>query len=144
MSGHAVGLAAVAAAAVVSAASDRLRCSVVAFAAEPLVLLERNRARPAGAVVNDLLSLRGHGVTDLARALRVAGQLLEGVAPGGRTVLLMSDALHTAGADPLAQWPAWTACTCSAPARRPMPWQPGARSPGADTAAFWRPPGWLS
>jgi magnesium chelatase subunit D len=102
MSGHAVGLAAVAAAAVVSAASDRLRCSVVAFAAEPLVLLERGSARPAAAVVDDLLSLRGHGVTDLARALRVAERLLdEGVAPGERTVLLMSDALHTAGGDPL-------------------------------------------
>ena len=45
MSGHAVGLAAIAAAAVVSAASDRLRCSVVAFAAEPLVLLGRGRPR---------------------------------------------------------------------------------------------------
>jgi hypothetical protein len=101
MSGHAVGLAAVAAGAVVSAASDRLRCSVVAFAAEPLVLLESGRARPAAAVVDDLLSLRGHGVTDLARALRLAEQLLEGVPPGGRTALLMSDALHTAGGDPL-------------------------------------------
>jgi hypothetical protein len=101
MSGHGVGLAAVAAAAVVSAASDRLRCSVVAFAAEPLVLLDRARPRPAGAVVDDLLSLRGHGVTDLGRALRAAEQLLAGVPPGGRTALLMSDALHTAGEDPL-------------------------------------------
>ncbi len=101
MSGHAVGLAAVAAAAVVSAASDRLRCSVVAFAAESLVLLSAGRARPAAAVVDDLLSLRGHGVTDLARALRVAEQLLEGVPAGGRSALLMSDGLHTAGADPL-------------------------------------------
>jgi magnesium chelatase subunit D len=101
MSGHAVGLAAVAAAAVVSSASDRLRCSVVAFAAEPLVLLGRGPARPATAVVDDLLSLRGHGLTDLARALRVAEQLLEDVPQGGRTALLMSDALHTAGRDPL-------------------------------------------
>lgn len=101
MNGHAVGLAAVAAAAVVSAASDRLRCSVVAFAAEPLVLLGTGQERPAGAVVDDLLSLRGHGVTDLARALRVAAQLLEEVPAGGRTALLMSDALHTRGVDPL-------------------------------------------
>jgi magnesium chelatase subunit D len=101
MSGHAVGLAAVAAGAVISSASDRLRCSVVAFAAEPLVLLDRARARPAGAVVDDLLSLRGHGVTDLGRALRVAEQLLQGVPPGGRTALLLSDALHTTGEDPL-------------------------------------------
>ena len=45
MSGHAVALAAVAAAAVVSARGERLRCSVVAFASEPLVLL----VGPAGA-----------------------------------------------------------------------------------------------
>jgi len=101
MTGHAVGLAAVAAAAVVSAASERLHCSVVAFAAEPLVLLDRGAARPVAAVVDDLLSLRGHGVTDLGRALRVAEQLLEGTPPGGRTTLLMSDALPTTGEDPL-------------------------------------------
>ncbi|MGI8714134.1 MAG: vWA domain-containing protein, partial [Solirubrobacteraceae bacterium] len=101
MNGHAVALAAVAAAAVVSARSDRLRCSVVAFAAEPLVLLGPGNRRPASGVVNDLLSLRGHGRTDLARALREAARQLERVAPGGRTALLMSDALHTAGPDPV-------------------------------------------
>jgi magnesium chelatase subunit D len=101
MSGHAVALAAVAAAAVVSARSERLRCSVVAFASEPLVLLSDLLARPAAAVVDDLLSLRGHGTTDLARALRVAADLLERVPPQGRTVLLLSDALHTKGQDPL-------------------------------------------
>ncbi|MCA1656239.1 MAG: VWA domain-containing protein [Actinobacteria bacterium] len=67
----------------------------------PLVLLDRERPRPAAAVVDDLLSLRGHGTTDLARALRVAGQLLEEAPPGGRTAILMSDALPTAGEDPL-------------------------------------------
>lgn len=101
MSGHAVALAAVAAAAVVSARGSRLRCSVVAFAAEPLILLEADADRSATAVVDDLLSLRGHGTTDLDRALRVAAQQLRGVPPGGRTALLLSDALHTAGSDPL-------------------------------------------
>jgi magnesium chelatase subunit D len=101
MSGHAVALAAVAGAAVVSARGERLRCSVVAFSSEPLVLLSDLHVRPAGAVVDDLLSLRGHGTTDLARALRVAAELLERVPPGGRTALLLSDGLHTKGADPL-------------------------------------------
>lgn len=101
MSGHAVALAAVAAAAVVSARGARLRCSVVAFAAESMLLLEADADRPAAAVVDDLLSLRGHGTTDLDRALRVAAQQLRGVPPGGRTALLLSDALHTAGSDPL-------------------------------------------
>ena len=101
MSGHAVALAAVAASAVVSACSGRLRCSVVAFASEPMILLSDAATRSSAAVVDDLLSLRGHGTTDLARALRVAAEQLERVPPGGRTALLMSDALHTAGADPL-------------------------------------------
>lgn len=101
MSGLGVALAAVAASAVVSARGARLRCSVVAFAAEPLILLDAEADRPATAVVDDLLSLRGHGTTDLAWALRVAAQQLQGVPPGGRTALLLSDALHTTGADPL-------------------------------------------
>jgi Mg-chelatase subunit ChlD len=102
MSGHAVALAAVAAAAVVGASSDRLQCSVVAFAAEPLILLGAGRQRSTSGVIDDLLSLRGHGTTDLARALRVAAEQLEPVPPGGRTALLLSDALHTAGEDPWA------------------------------------------
>ena len=112
MSGHAVALAAVAAAAVLHARGDRLRCGVIAFASEPLVLLDLldadsdpdPDAEPRGSatgVVDDLLSLRGHGQTDLARALHVAAATLESAPPGGRTALLMSDALHTAGADPL-------------------------------------------
>jgi hypothetical protein len=101
MSGHSVALAAVAAAAVVSAAGERLRCSVVAFASEPLVLLPYDRARPASAVVDDLLSLRGHGTTDLARALAVASQQLEHAPAAGRAAMLLSDALYTKGDDPL-------------------------------------------
>src|SRR6202042_2425359 len=48
MSGHAGALAAVAGAAVVSARGERLRCSVVAFSSEPLVLLSDLHVRPAG------------------------------------------------------------------------------------------------
>jgi Mg-chelatase subunit ChlD len=108
MSGHSVALAGVAAAAVVSAGGERLRCSVVAFASAPMILADANAAagataaRPPGAIVGDLLSLRGHGRTDLARALHVAAEQLEASPPGARSALLLSDALHTAGADPLA------------------------------------------
>lgn len=101
MSGHAVALASVAAAAVVSARGERMHCSVVAFASEPLILLAHDSPRPVAAVIDDLLSLRGHGRTDLARALRVATEELDHVPPGGRTALLLSDALATKGADPL-------------------------------------------
>jgi Mg-chelatase subunit ChlD len=102
MSGHAVALASVAAAAVINARVEQMRCSVIAFASEPLVLLDHDSARAATAVVDDLLSLRGHGRTDLARALRVAAEQLEHAPAGGRTAVLLSDALHTKGADPLA------------------------------------------
>jgi magnesium chelatase subunit D len=101
MSGHAVALAAVAAAAIVQAASDRLRCGVVAFAADTMVLRDPRNEVPSERVVDDLLSLRGHGRTDLARALAAAAAQLEHVPPGGRTAILMSDCLHTKGADPL-------------------------------------------
>ena len=101
MSGHAVALAAVAAAAVVQAASDRLHCGVIAFATDTMVLRDPRDEVPSERVVDDLLSLRGHGTTDLARALRAAATQLEHVPPGGRTAILMSDCLHTKGADPL-------------------------------------------
>lgn len=101
MSGHAVGVAAVAAAAVVQAATDRLGTGVIVFGAEPLVLSRVRAPRPAEAVIDDLLSLRGHGTTDVARALRVAAEELEPSPAGGRIALLLSDCLATAGADPL-------------------------------------------
>ncbi|HEY3771699.1 MAG TPA: VWA domain-containing protein [Solirubrobacteraceae bacterium] len=117
MGGHAVALAAVAASAVVSAAgadagagaggagSERLRCGVIAFASETLVLRSLRDPAPAGRVIDDLLSLRGHGRTDLAAALRAASRLLEDASGGRdriRTAILLSDCLHTRGLDPRA------------------------------------------
>jgi len=101
MTGRAVALAAVAAAAVVEAASDRLRTGVIAFAAEPLVLRDLRSEVPSERVIDDLLSLRGHGATDLAWALQAASAQLERVPPGGRAAILMSDCIRTRGADPL-------------------------------------------
>jgi magnesium chelatase subunit D len=101
MTGRSVALAAVAAAAVVEAASDRLRTGVIAFAAEPLVLRDLGSEVPSDRVIDDLLSLRGHGTTDLAWALQAATAQLELVPPGGRAAILMSDCMHTRGADPL-------------------------------------------
>jgi Mg-chelatase subunit ChlD len=111
MGGHAVALAAVAASAVVAAAEsgvasgpgkERLCCGVIAFASETLVLRSLRDSAPPERVVDDLLSLRGHGRTDLAAALRAAARLLEGVPRGGRTAVLLSDCLHTRGLDPRA------------------------------------------
>jgi magnesium chelatase subunit D len=103
MSGHAVAIAAVAAAAIVQAASDRLRCGVIAFAGETIVLRDPRDEAPSERVVEDLLSLRGHGRTDLAGALAAAAGQLEHVQPGGRMAILLSDCVHTKGADPLAR-----------------------------------------
>jgi magnesium chelatase subunit D len=100
MGGHAVALAAVAASAVLSVASTRLRCGVIAFASETMVLRDPADLAPPERVIDDLLALRGHGRTDLAMALRAAASQLRDVPPGGRTAILLSDCLHTKGVDP--------------------------------------------
>jgi magnesium chelatase subunit D len=50
-------------------------------------------------VIGELIALRGRGLTDLAAALRAAARQLAG-SPGDREVILLSDCLATAGADP--------------------------------------------
>jgi len=124
MTGRAVALAAVAAAAVVQASGDRLRTGVIAFAAEPLLLRDLRSEVPSDRVVDDLLSLRGHGVTDLARALRAAAAQLEAIRRDRRARS--------------------TCCMCSEPAPIPTRCGPGPRSRGAATAASWRRPTWRS
>jgi magnesium chelatase subunit D len=88
-------------AAVVLAPGERAGCSVVAFAADALVLQAQGEARPAAALVDELLSLRGRDRTDLALALRTAAAQL-GREPGAeRLAIVLSDCRPTAGADPL-------------------------------------------
>ncbi|HEX4356280.1 MAG TPA: AAA family ATPase [Pseudonocardia sp.] len=103
MSGLAVALAAVAAAGVVLAGTEgarRLETSVLAFGEEVRVLGPQGVRRPPEDLVSDLVSLRGHGLTDLAGALREASRQLAGAAADERIAVLMSDCLHTAGAEP--------------------------------------------
>jgi hypothetical protein len=102
MQGHAVGLAAMAAAAVVLTRSERTSCSVIAFAADALVLQHQGEPRPAAALVDDLMSLRGRGRTDLALALRTAARELAAARAAERLAIVLSDCRATAGADPLA------------------------------------------
>jgi len=100
MNGLAVAMAAVAAAGVVLAADDKLATSVLTFSGQVEVLQRQGQRRPAEDLVGQLLSLRGHGVTDLAAALRGARlQLLPAVADE-RIVVLLSDCLHTSGDAP--------------------------------------------
>ncbi|HTF52443.1 MAG TPA: AAA family ATPase [Pseudonocardia sp.] len=104
MSGLAVALAAVAAAGVVLAGAGsggrRLETSVLAFSEEVQVLGPQGVHRQAEDLVADLVSLRGHGMTDLAGALREASRQLARAAADERIVVLLSDCLHTTGADP--------------------------------------------
>jgi magnesium chelatase subunit D len=101
MSGPGVAMAAVAAAAVVLAASDRLSPSVIAFSGEVRVLQHHGTRRPPEDLVGDLFGLRGHGVTDLAGALRAAAAQLARADGGDRVAVLLSDCLRTAGDDPV-------------------------------------------
>lgn len=99
MGGDRLATAALAAAAVaLRAPKDH---SVVVFNDRALVLSAQDEQRPPGQVVDDLLRLRGHGVTDLALALDAArGQLARSTAKR-RVTLLLSDARPTAGPDPV-------------------------------------------
>jgi uncharacterized protein with von Willebrand factor type A (vWA) domain len=104
MSGLAVALAAVAAAGVVLAGSGegarRLDASVLAFGEDVRVLGPQGQRRPAEELVGELVALRGHGLTDVAGGLREAGRQLARVAVDERVAVLLSDCLHTTGAEP--------------------------------------------
>jgi len=107
MSGLAVAIAAVAAASVVFAASEGgwgggrgLAPAIVAFSGAVTVLQAQGTRRDPAGLVGDLVALRGHGMTDLAAALRAAAAQLAGAAVGERVAVLLSDCLPTAGGDP--------------------------------------------
>lgn len=99
MHGERLATAAIAAAAVVlRAPSD---CSVVAFAEDAVVVKSQGEPRSAEQVVEDLLRLRGSGVTDVALALRAAREQLQRSGAARRLTLLLSDCRPTAGGSPL-------------------------------------------
>jgi magnesium chelatase subunit D len=100
MSGLAVAIAAVAAASVVLASDGRLQPGIVAFSGQARVLQAQGTSRPADRLVGELVSLRGHGLTDLAAALRAAAAQLATAPASERVAVLLSDCLPTSGADP--------------------------------------------
>ena len=100
MQGHGVALAAMAAAAVVLCRTEQASTSVIAFAADALVLQRQSEPRQASALVDDLLSLRGKGRTNLALALKTASQQLARDPAAERTAIVLSDCRATAGGDP--------------------------------------------
>jgi magnesium chelatase subunit D len=107
MSGLAVAIAAVAAASVVLAAGEGgwgagrgLTPAIVAFSGDVTVLQAQGTPRDPAELVSDLVALRGHGMTDLAAALRAAAAQMAGGPDGERVAVLLSDCLPTAGGDP--------------------------------------------
>jgi magnesium chelatase subunit D len=99
MSGLALAMAAVATASVLLAADGKLDTGAVAFSGGATVLHRPGTSQPPEEIVGRLLALRGHGMTDIAAALRTAAVLLSG-ATTEHCVILLSDCLHTAGGDP--------------------------------------------
>lgn len=101
MRGQALATAAMATAATILAVDAETDCSIIIFARDALVLQEQGRRRPPEAVIDDLLALRGKGVTNLAAALRAAAAQLARAPRAEKVVVLLSDCLATAGDDPL-------------------------------------------
>jgi MoxR-like ATPase len=101
MTGAQVATAALAAASVVIAAGERADCSVIAFAKDSIVLQAQGRRRGVPAVLDDLLTLRGKGETDVSLALKSARRELGRAGATDRCAILLSDAKSTTGTDPL-------------------------------------------
>jgi magnesium chelatase subunit D len=101
MRGPGLAMAAVAAASVALAQTNRTECSVVAFSQDVIVLQRQGHRRPAERLVTDILSLRAGGTTNLELALRAAAAQLARGGPSERLAIVMSDCLATAGGDPL-------------------------------------------
>jgi Mg-chelatase subunit ChlD len=75
--------------------------SVLAFAADVLVLKEQLATTAAERVADGLFRLRGFGTTDVALALRAAGQQLALSRAARRITVLLSDCRPTAAGDML-------------------------------------------
>jgi hypothetical protein len=97
MGGRPLATNAVAAAAVAFRSPDDF--SVVSFAKDAVVVKSQDGATPVEAIVDGVLALRGHGTTDLAGALQVAGQQLARSSAGRKIVVLLSDCRATEPGD---------------------------------------------
>ena len=75
--------------------------AVLSFARDVDVLRPMGSERPAAAVVDAVLSLRGHGTTALSTALAAAAEQLERTRAARRVVVLLSDCRTTDEDDPV-------------------------------------------
>ncbi|MEY4173518.1 MAG: hypothetical protein RI900_683 [Actinomycetota bacterium] len=100
MGGKPLATAAVAAAAVASRSPEDY--SVLAFGKDVVVAKGQTTPKPSDLVVNDVLSLRGWGTTDLAGALRIAADQLARSRAGRKVTVVLSDCRATVDGDPVA------------------------------------------
>jgi Mg-chelatase subunit ChlD len=100
MGGAPLATSAVATAAVASRAPDDY--SVVAFGKECIVVRSQDVPKSSEKVIDDVLTLRGHGTTDLAGALRAAGGQLARSPAGRKITVLLSDCRATVAGDVVA------------------------------------------
>ena len=96
-SGKPLAASAVAAAAVAS--RNPQDYSVVAFGRDVIVAKSQDVAKSPETVVNDVLTLRGHGTTDIAAALNEAARQLARSRAGRRVAVLLSDCRATVEGD---------------------------------------------
>ncbi len=73
--------------------------SVLAFGHDVIAVKSQDADKPSTQVVTDLLALRGHGTTDLAGALRAAGDQLGRSRASRKIVILLSDCRATVDGD---------------------------------------------
>ena len=99
MGGAPLATAAIAAAAV--AMRTPRSYSVIAFGNDVIAVKSQDADKPSEQVVTDLLALRGHGTTDLAGALRAAGQQLSRSRAARTIAILLSDCRATVDGDAL-------------------------------------------
>jgi VWA domain containing CoxE-like protein len=76
--------------------------SVIAFSNDAVVAKTQESDKPAERVITDVLSLRGHGTTDVALALRAAGEQLARSTAARRVTILLSDCRATVPGDVVA------------------------------------------
>lgn len=74
-------------------------CSVIAFSDDSIVLRDWHSDHSQHRVVDDLLSLRGSGTTNLAGALRAARDCLRSSGAARKITLILSDCRVTSGGD---------------------------------------------
>lgn len=73
--------------------------SVIAFGKDVVVAKGQTATKSGEQVVNDVLALRGFGTTDLAGALRAAGEQLSRTRAGRRITVILSDCRATIEGD---------------------------------------------